>query len=135
MARVLTSHKVFGLNDRLCVVAMDEPGCGHASHVYEITSDEVVEVDSGDPETPEHEFKVSCNIRFQDGPVAENGINGISNEALLAVVEDRLIGFQSGPFMCRENALALTAVQEAMMWLQKRTRDRLSRGVEGTSNV
>lgn len=73
-----------------------------------------------------------CDINFQNGPIAESGVNGISNEALLAIVEDRLIGFQSGEYACRENAIALTKLQEAMMWLQKRTRDRVARGVEGT---
>ena len=63
----------------------------------------------------------------------EFGVNGISGEALLAIVEDRLIGFQSGGYACRENAVALTKVQEAIMWLQKRTLDRMRRGVEGTS--
>lgn len=57
------------------------------------------------------------------------------NEALLAIVEDRLQGFQSGQYACRENALALTKLQEAMMWLQKRTRDRMARGVEGSNAV
>jgi hypothetical protein len=67
--------------------------------------------------------------------VQEAGVNGISNEALLAIVEDRLLGFQAGPYSCRENAVALTKVQEAMMWLQKRTLDRVKRGVEGTHVV
>jgi len=52
-------------------------------------------------------------------------VNGISNEALLAIVEDRLKGFQSGQYACRENALALTKLQEAMMWLHSRTRERI----------
>ena len=72
-------------------------------------------------------------LHFQNGPIKEAGFNGISVEALLAIVEDRLLGFQSGVFNCRENAVALTKIQEAMMWLQKRTRDRLARGVEGTN--
>jgi hypothetical protein len=59
-------------------------------------------------------------------------VNGISIEALLAIVEDRLLGFQSGQFSCRENSIALTKVQEALLWLAKRTRDRVARGVEGT---
>jgi hypothetical protein len=42
-------------------------------------------------------------------------------------------GFQSGQFACRDNAVALTKLEEAMMWLQKRTRDRMSRGVEGVN--
>jgi hypothetical protein len=77
-------------------------------------------------------MKACCDVRFQDGPIQETGVNGISNEALLAIVEDRLAGFQSGQYACRENAIALTKIQEAMMWLHKRTRDRAARGVEGT---
>lgn len=74
-------------------------------------------------------------IRFQQGPIAEAGVNGISNEALLAIVEDRLLQFNVGPYRCRENALALTHLQEAMHWLHHRTRERTAREVEGTSNV
>ena len=76
-----------------------------------------------------------CDIVFQNGPVKEFGVNGISNESLLAIVEDRLLGFQSGQYACRENAIALTKLQESMLWLQKRTRDRIARGVEGTHQV
>jgi hypothetical protein len=65
--------------------------------------------------------------------LVEAGVNGISNEVLLTIVEDRLKGFQSGPYACRENALALTHVQDAMHWLHHRTRERVQRGVEGTS--
>ena len=60
-------------------------------------------------------------------------MNGISQEALLAILIDRLRGFQSGQYACRENAIALTKLEEATMWLQKRTLDRVRRGVEGTS--
>ena len=81
----------------------------------------------------EHDDVELCNIKFQNGPILEFGVNGISNESLLAIVEDRLAGFQSGEFACRENAIALIKLQEAMMWLQKRTRDRMARGVEGTN--
>jgi hypothetical protein len=118
MSRELTSHKVNGLNEALFIEVLDEPGQGNACHIYDITHCE-----SG----------VHCHIEFQNGPIAEFGINGISQEALLAVVEDRLIGFQSGPYACRENAIALTKIQEAMLWLQKRTMDRMRRGVEGTN--
>lgn len=121
--RELTSHKVNGLNEALKIEVGDEPGAGNACHAYRITVPNGTEVARG----------VCCDIEFQAGPIAEAGINGVSNEALLAIVEDRLIGFQSGPFACRENAVALTKLQEAMMWLQKRTRDRMARGVEGTN--
>ena len=123
--RELTSHRVNGLNEALRVVAIDGPGPGNASHQYEIHADES-KVTLADGVT------VSCVMQFQNGPIQEAGVNGISQEALLAIVEDRLIGFQSGPYACRENAVALTKLQECMMWLQKRTRDRVARGVEGT---
>jgi len=50
---------------------------------------------------------------------------------ILAMLIDRIAGFQSGPFNCRENAIAVTHLQDAMHWLQHRTRERLQRGVEG----
>lgn len=122
MSRILTSHKVSGLNEALLINVLDEPGQGNACHEYQIRK---WEKDQEDIEL--------CNVSFQNGPIQEAGVNGISGEALLAIVEDRLIGFQSGQYACRENAIALTKIQEAIMWLQKRTRDRMSRGVEGTN--
>jgi len=44
-----------------------------------------------------------------------------------------LRSFQAGPYACRENALALTKIEEAMHWLNHRTAERQARGVEGTS--
>jgi len=123
MIRELHSHKVNGLNEALRIEVLDEPGQGSACHRYRVTVQNGTEVSNG----------VCCDIEFQNGPIQEVGINGISNEALLAVLEDRLLGFQSGNYSCRENALALTNIQQAMMWLQKRTNDRMKRGVEGTS--
>jgi len=124
--RELTSHKVSGLNESIGIGVLDEPGAGGACHKYVMF-------------VPNDEFNQELNsslnqyITFQNGPIAEAGVNGISNEALLAIVEDRLAGFQAGPFASDDNKAALAAVREAMMWLQKRTRDRIARGVEGTS--
>lgn len=56
--------------------------------------------------------------------------NGTTNEDLLLVLIDRL-QFLSAKFPCRENALAITKLEEALMWLNKRTADRMARGVEG----
>lgn len=120
MSREITSHKVNGLNEELTIRVLDEPGQGNACHQYAI---KYATLDG----------QKADFISFQNGPISEFGVNGISNEALLAIVEDRLKGFQSGEYACRENAIALTKIQEAMMWLQKRTRDRIARGVEGTS--
>jgi hypothetical protein len=119
--RELTSHKVNGLNEALTITVLDNPGQGNACHDYFVTwqADE----SHGD----------RLRVQFQNGPIQEAGVNGISNEALLAIIEDRLLDFQSGEYACRENAVALTKLQECMMWLQKRTRDRTARGVEGTN--
>lgn len=72
-------------------------------------------------------------IEFQKGPIGEVGVNGISNETLLAIVEDRLDGFQRTPFACTENANALVAIRQALANLHQRTRSRMARGVEGTN--
>ena len=118
--RELTSHKINGLNEALRVKVTDEPGQGNACHKYHVV--------------PMTGNAKGLLIEFQNGLLQETVYpNGLSNEVLLAIVEDRLLGFQSGDFACRENALALTKLQEALMWLHKRTRDRVSRGVEGTN--
>lgn len=124
--RKINTHKVNGLNEELHITVLDDPGVGGASHVYSIAY-------GFNPGTDEGGSQEKCRIEFQNGPIQEAGVNGISQEALLAVVIDRLQSFQAGPYACRENALALTKCEEAMMWLQKRTRDRMTRGVEGTS--
>ncbi len=74
-------------------------------------------------------------IRFQLGPVKEFGENGCQIEDVLHVVVDRLEGFQRGQFKCRENALAITKLQEALHWLEHRTRERQRRGVEGKNEA
>lgn len=106
------------------IVVRDEPGQGGACHKYYISRasdpDDVVAGEFG-------------HVHFQNGPVKEFGVNGCHQEDLLAIVIDRLRSFQTGEFACRENALALTKIEEAMHWLNHRTKERVSRGVEGTN--
>lgn len=73
----------------------------------------------------------SVDLKFHEGPEKEGVVNGITNEALLAIVIDRLECFQRGAYRCRQNALALTKLEEAMHWLGARSADRERRGVEG----
>lgn len=123
MSRELTSHKVNGCNEALVVRAMDEPGHGGASHEYRIEWGHNGE---------------ACNaidIRFQNGPIAEVGTNGITHEALLAILIDRFEGFQAGAYACEENAVALSNLRGAQRMLKHRTEKRLARGVEGTHTV
>lgn len=72
------------------------------------------------------------HIHFQEGPIKECGINGVYNEDLIAMVICRLEHFQKSEFACRENALAITKLEEALLWLRKRTMGREKRGVVGT---
>ncbi len=57
--------------------------------------------------------------------------DGTTNEEVLAVLIDRMNYLQS-KFACRENAIAITNLEQALMWLEKRTADRKKRNVEGT---
>lgn len=78
---------------------------------------------------------VLCKIHFQEGPIKECGVNGVCNEDLINMVIDRLEHFQDSEFRCRENAIAITKLEEALLWLRKRTMAREARGVEGTHTV
>ena len=102
------------------VFARDERGAGNANHLYSINQAKVPAVILGE-------------VKFQKGPIKENAVNGVMNEDLIAIVIDRMEGFQSGKYACRENAIALTKLEESLLWLRKRTMDRERRGVEGTS--
>lgn len=76
-----------------------------------------------------------AEVLFQKGPIKENGVNGCHNEDLLVIVLDRLDSFQRTEFKCRENALAITKIEEALLWLKARTENRIAREVEGTSKI
>lgn len=121
--RTINEHKVNPANDRILIEVVDEPGAGGANHEYRITLP---------PNTDPTKASKSWEISFQNGPINENGVNGITQEVLLAIVADRLRAFQAGQFACRENALALTKIEEAQHWLHSRTLARMQRGVEGT---
>lgn len=83
-------------------------------------------------------------INWQDGPLAIEATadhpahrrdpNGAFVEGVLEAALGRLEYYQTSRFKCRENALAITKIEEALHWLQHRTADREHRGVEGTHN-
>ena len=56
--------------------------------------------------------------------------DGTTNEELLEVLINRM-NFLQSKFPCRENAIVITKLEESLMWLNKRTEDRLKRNVEG----
>ena len=112
-------------DDYIRVLYMDEEGAGGAHHCYHVYEKDL-DIAMVEPLTV---------IKFQEGPIRENGVNGCTNEALLAIVEHRLDCFQSGPFPSWFNETALSAVKIAEMVLLARTEERKSRGVEGETKA
>lgn len=82
---------------------------------------------------------VGIGIRWQNGPLSVDGErreqNGAFVEGVIQAALGRLEFYQASKFRCRENALAITKLEEALLWLGKRTDDREERGVEGTHEV
>ena len=133
--RELTDHKSNAANGELKISVLDEPGQGGASHLYSIEGFNT-EKNASDPFV-ERYGKPSdhTTILFQNGPIKEFGVNGVTHEALLAIIIDRLRSFQAGPYACRENEFALVYCESALRVFLARTNKRLARGVEGTNQV
>lgn len=113
-----------GTKRHTTVYAIDEPEFG-ANHKYLI-----------DCTSPENKGKLHlANINFQKGPVKEHGINGIHNEDLIAIVIDRLKGFQETEFKCKDNEMAILDLESALCYLNRRTKERQERSVEGTNQI
>jgi hypothetical protein len=65
-----------------------------------------------------------------DPKILETVNDGTTNEELIEILINR-IQYLNGKFPCRENSIALTKLDEALLWLNKRTSDRVKRYVEG----
>ena len=109
------------LND---VYVKDEVGAGNGRHEYRIT-----------PSGKDVEMVWIGELNFQNGPRnEETSTQGVLDQDLLEIVRHRLQCFQKGEYATRENACALTHIEEALMWMSKRADDRAERGVLGTMN-
>lgn len=74
----------------------------------------------------------SLSFTIQNGPVKEVGINGCQVDAIIEAAKLIIEGLNA-KFPCRENAMVITKLDEALLWLLKRKLDREARGVEGVS--
>ena len=79
----------------------------------------------------------SQTITFvKKGPASEGStemiteIPGTTNEEVLKALINRM-QYLNTKFYSRENSIVITRLEEALMWLGKRTADRIERGVEG----
>ena len=135
--RELTGHVVNPANDRLKIEVIDEAGQGGACHRYDITGfDTEKNASNLTPDGYKSSFSRAI-ILFQNGPIDEdgNGINGLTHEALLEILIDRMKGFQSGQYACENNQLTLECLMSAQGYLLSRTKERMARNVEGTHQV
>jgi hypothetical protein len=71
---------------------------------------------------------------IQDGPIREVGVNGCQIDDVVRWAKNKIAGFNAA-FPCRENALAITKLDEALLWLYERKRERDARGVEGLNKA
>lgn len=118
---VITHHDGHGLAEAIEIRWLDDVGPGGAHHRYQFV------VNDGGQQT-----EVGL-IQFQQGPRNEPGSTpGVIGVAVIAMLVDQLEAFQAGPYSSRENALAITKLQEAMFWLRERADNRARRGVLGT---
>lgn len=119
--RKIFSHIVEGEVFPLSIVAYGDRSVANAQNNYTIIG--LVQVGT-------EMFQGDTDIQFQNGNPLEVGPNGVTMEALLAIVADRLECLQSGKFACPENQAALFDVRGALEALQSRTRDRIARDVK-----
>ena len=82
---------------------------------------------------------IGLKIDWQNGPLGRGDErkepNGAFTETVIAAVIQRIEFFQQSKFRCRENALAITKLEEALHWLNARTQNREKQKVEGTHAV
>lgn len=82
---------------------------------------------------------VGISIIWQNGPLGRGADrkdpNGAFVEGVIRAALERIYFYQESKFKCRENALAITKLEEALHWLNHRTAEREYREVEGTHTV
>jgi hypothetical protein len=127
MEKLSTIQKREKLND---VCSVDGKGNGGAYHRYIICEQGAVEWCNGNVD-----IGIMGEIRFQNGArKLPDSIHGVLDTDLLEIVRHRLQCFQQGEFATRDNAIALTHIEEALMWMNRRVEDRIERNVLGTNN-
>ena len=117
-SRLITlHHDGHGLNESIKLTADDEPDGSGASHRYTAIN---------------AEGSATMYVQFQKGPRGlPSSIPGVTEAVVLAVLIDRLEGFQAGPFACPDNVQTLMHLRRALSCTKERADERASRGVLG----
>lgn len=77
-----------------------------------------------------NEKTFELKVKLQLNPIKEVGLNGVQIDDVIIFVRE-FITKRNNEFPCRENSIVITKLEEAEMWLERRKRDRVERGVEG----
>jgi hypothetical protein len=121
MRTITHHHDGHGLNESILITA-DDLGPGGASHHYEFVMN------------PSGNFSVFAGgLQFQKGARnVEGSTPGVTEAAVLAVLIDRLEGFQAGPYACAENDEQLEHLRAALALTKARADRRAAAGTLGT---
>ena len=124
MSKELTLHKVKDVPCGLTIKIVDERGAEDgASHRYEVVGFDTDKNPAAVGANGFKEVQRQLIVVFQQGPLNEivNGerkpitANGVSPEALLAILVEHLTGLQSGPGKTEKRGVALKHLQEALV--------------------
>ena len=113
--RQLTRHLESGFST-LQILATDNPPPGEPNRRYDILGfNTAYNPAASDPTAGVPVQFTRLPVVFQNGPkFTDCPQNGVTVQALLAVIEDHLRGEQCGPEACLENHIALQHIQAAL---------------------
>lgn len=97
-------------------------GASYAVPTYKVTNEGLVD---GDGITI-----VFCKGNKEDESALRQ--EGVFTETLLQTVKQYLESVNVGALANQEDSMAITKIDEALMWINKRAEDRKTRGVQGT---
>lgn len=136
---LVESHQhVNPCNAKLQIAALDPPNAAGASSVYQITGFDtgthpIYDSTRRGQVNPLDADCDRCTIIFQNGNPNDSAIgnNGVTGEALIALLADRYAAFQRGPFACAANARVVEHLNVCLRILAERSQERIARNVEG----
>lgn len=99
-----------------------EPKATYGVPQYRVTNDGLESIDH-------------VEIKFCKGNKADESVfrqDGFFTETLIAAAKKYLEENNVGDLATRETAMAITKLDEALLWIGKRAADRQRRGVQGT---
>lgn len=94
--------------------------------------DIIADVEDGCVKSPIEVTDSAVTFYGQMGGVKENGVNGCQIDDMLTFALGTLQAMNK-KYPCRENSLAITKLEECLLWLDARRKERERRRAEGWS--